>query len=350
MNIKKQIFAYAPQPIIHPWKALAFILMCSVLVFMIGSLLAWQGILFQSFETSWRYLLVSSPFLVIALFGDKAQRLKFPVLLQKYLINPKLAMDLKEQALRSSDAIILDYRHIRAHWWQGKQQQLLLKLHEHEDAKWFNIDLNQVFNNTVFLTSLHVKLNQAIIGQHIWVHYLARSRTIVQLYAQDHFDDFHQMKDYFSMPYTGHLVFHQIPTQLMLDIPYLSEIQAIREQDQKGYLLKLKTSYGKTYSISSLARHFDKLELALSGLIDFIAYRNFKQHPEIQQARISKQHPKRIPRLLLGLTIFGTLVAAILFQDWIFFYLGFVLIYLLIRNIRHYKTSPFIEDADLHPI
>lgn len=349
MNIKKRIFAYAPQPIIHPWKALALILMCSVLVFITGSLLAWQGILFTSFETSWRYLLVISPLLVIAFFRDKAQQLKFPFFLQQHLIDPKLTVDLKELALRSSDAMILDYRHVRDHWWQGKQQQLLLKLNEYEHAKWFKVDLNQVFNSTLFL-HIHVEMNQAIIGQQIWIHYLARSRTIVQMYAQDHFYDFHQMKNYFATPYTGHMYFDQIPTRLILDLPYLSEIQVIREDDQKSYLLKLKTSYGMSYKISSQVRHFDKLELALASLIDFVVYRNFKHKPNMHYALLTNKHPQRVTRILLCLVIISFFLIAFIFRDWFFGCSGIGLIYLLYRNIQHYRTSPFIEDTDLQPI
>ncbi|UIJ76204.1 MULTISPECIES: hypothetical protein [Acinetobacter] len=347
MKIKKRIFTYKPQPILHPCKALAVIFMFVVLLFSIALLLAWQGILFTSWQSNWQFLFLMSALFVISIFRDKSQRIKFPFWIQQHLIDPKLALDLKEHALRSSDAVIVDYREVREHWWQGKQQQLLLKLNELEEAKWFSVDLHQVFASTLFL-NIHVQLNSALIGQQIWVHYLARTRTIVQLYAHDQLDDFHQMKNYFAMPYTGNIYFEQIPTRLTLDLPYLSEIHAVREEDQPGYLLKLKTSYGQSYRISSQARHFDKLELALSSAIDFIPYRNFKHQPTMQSALLTKRHPQRVTSLLLCIIAISVFIIAFLFKAWFWACVAVGCLYLLYRNIQHYRTSPFIEDPDVN--
>ncbi|ATO18649.1 hypothetical protein BS636_02710 [Acinetobacter sp. LoGeW2-3] len=341
MNIKQRIHRYTPQPVTRPVAALAALLLCSGGLFALGCVLAWQGILFHPLEQYWILLLLISFILVLSVSYDWKQYFKFPFLIQQYLIDSKLAQDIRERALRSSDATIMGQRQIhttRLH----KQQQLLLKLNDHETPQWFNVDLNQVFNTEPYL-DIHVRPSDALIGQQVLVYYLMRTRWIVQLYAYDGDQNFQHLQHYIATPIRGRIYFDHIPSRLMLDLPRVAHIQASREDDSPSYTLKLSTNYGKYYRVSCKAAHFDKLELALANLIDFLRYRDFKHHPEIRQAVISKHHPFLYRNLLNYMLIAALLLFAATTADWQLALLSLVVACLRGMSIQQHKQSPFIE-------
>ncbi|MEB5929810.1 hypothetical protein [Acinetobacter schindleri] len=341
MNIKQRIHHYTPQPVTRLGATLVALLLGSGVVFAFGCVLAWQDILFTGLEQYWILLLLISFILVFGLSYDQKQYFRFPFLIQQYLIDSRLAQDIRERALRSSDATIMGQRQIHT-TRLGKQQQLLLKINDHEAPQWFNVDLNQLFNTESYL-DIHVQPSYALIGQQVLVYYLRRTRWIVQLYAHDGDQNFQHLQYYIATPLRGRIYFDHIPSRLMLDLPRIVHIQASREDDSPTYTLKLSTNYGKYYRVSCKAMHFDKLELALANLIDFLRYREFKHHPDIQQAVISRSHPFLYRNLLNYTLIAALLLMAAITTTWQLALLSLALAYFLGMKIQQQKQSPFIE-------
>ena len=145
MTIKQRIHRYTTQPVTRLGATLVALLLGSGVVFAFGCVLAWQDILFTGLEQYWILLLLISFILVFGLSYDRKQYFKFPFLIQQHLIDSKLAQDIRERALRSSDATIMGQRQTHTTPLR-KQQQLLLKINDHEAPQWFNVDLNQLFN------------------------------------------------------------------------------------------------------------------------------------------------------------------------------------------------------------
>lgn len=341
MHIKQRIHRYTPQPVTRPGVTLTALLLCSGVVFAFGCVLAWQDILFSGLKQYWLLLLLISFILVFGLSYDRKQYFKFPFLIQQYLIDSKLAQDIHERALRSSDATIMGQRQIHTTRLR-KQQQLLLKINNHEAPQWFNVDLNQVFNTEPYL-DIQVQPSDALIGQKVLVYYLMRTRWIVQIYAHDGNHNFQHLQYYIATPIRGRIYFDYIPSRLMLDLPRIVHIQASREEGSSSYTLKLSTHYGKHYRVSCKAAHFDKLELGLANLIDFLHYREFKHHPTIQQAVISRNHPFVYRSLLNYTLVAALLLLAATTATWQLALLSLAVACLLGINIQQRKQSPFIE-------
>lgn len=345
MNIKKRIFDYTPQPIEKMLLTFTLLIMLSALLFIFFSLLAWQGWVFESFQSSKIYLLIISPILVLSIFFNKSDIFKFPFFIQQHLIDAKLAQDLKELALRSSDAVIIDYKSIETHWWQAKQHALRLKISPHHDAHWFKVNLDHVFNHEYFL-NINVELNEQLLGQQVKIYYLARSRQIVQIYQIHPADDLSEVKACINISNNGKIIFQKIPTRLVLDLVKVTQVEALRSEDISGHILKLSTHYGKQYQVSSRNKHFDQLELALAALIEFVDYRKFKQQHAIQHMLISKKHPFLYRNILIIIVIIILIICAIVFKNWGMAIISIVLIYLYDKRIKISKASPFIEEDE----
>lgn len=297
MNIKKRIFNYTPQPIIRPVQALLVLVAVAMLIFvLLYALTHFQVVIPQQNMPHTPLLVTISAVCALILFIDAEQRLKFPFFIQRYLIHPKLAHDLTQLALRSSDAVIVGHRKIRAHWWQRRQQQLQLKLHHSQQAEWFSCALHQVFNTRHF-SRLKVHATDELIGQEVFIYYLAQSRHIVQIVSAARDDDFEYIQRYINTPYAQSVYLHRIPTQLMQDINQITKIEAVRRLDEHGFHLNITTLHGNRYDILSKAKRFDLLEQALSPMIDFVAYRQFKHSPQMRQQIISTVHPQRYRRV-----------------------------------------------------
>lgn len=142
--------------------ALLVFLICSAIIFAALCLLSWFGFIVNPLKQYWLLFVIISPILLLGLTFNRKQLLKFPFFIQQYLIDPKLARDIKEKVIRSSDAIIMGQRTIRLNKLR-KQQQLLLKLNEHDDPRWFNLDLNHVFRTVSFI-DIQVRVSDALIG------------------------------------------------------------------------------------------------------------------------------------------------------------------------------------------
>jgi hypothetical protein len=140
MNIKQRIHHYTPQPVTRLGATLVALLLGSGVVFAFGCVLAWQDILFTGLEQYWILLLLISFILVFGLSYDQKQYFRFPFLIQQYLIDSRLAQDIRERALRSSDATIMGQRQIHT-TRLGKQQQLLLKINDQTEGVLWGIGL-----------------------------------------------------------------------------------------------------------------------------------------------------------------------------------------------------------------
>lgn len=171
-----------------------------------------------------------------------------------------------------------------------------------------------------------------------------RTRWVVQLYAEDE-ENFQCLQHYIASPVRGQIVFEQIPSRLILDLPSIQHIQAIREQDSRHFMLKLSTLYGAKYTVSSRTAHFDKLELALANSIDFLSYRSFKHHQEIQQAVISRAHLFGYRNLLQDGLILVLILIAASSANGLFALLSVLVIAIQVFKKQQQKQSPYIEQS-----
>lgn len=343
---KKRIFAYTPQPIQKFWPTLVVLLLFSSMIFAVLSFMVWQGWIFDSFANSGPFLAMMSPFICFSLFRDKQHIFKFPFWIQRHLIDPKLTLDLKELALRSSDAIVLDYKEIQTLWWQAKQHALLLELNSHETPQWFHVNFGHIFNQDEFFR-INLKPTDKLIGQQVLVYYLARSHQIFQIYQLNPQDDLSTVHAYVDAAQVANIHFDRIPTRLILDLPKVTSIEATRSDDHQGHLLKITTSYGQVYHISSQTPHFDKLELALARLINFMRYRKFKQQLNVQQTTLTTRHPLFHRHVTYGIVIALFFGGAILLQDGSILLLGLLWVYCYTKSIKSFNASPWIEEGEL---
>ncbi len=345
-KIKKRIFEYTPQPIQKFWLTLGILLLLSGAIFVLLSFMTWQGWLFDSLARSWPYLAMISPCICYALFRNKQHIFKFPFWIQRHLIDPKLALDLKDLAVRSSDAIILDHKQIKTPWWQSQQHALLLELNPHETPQWFHVNFGQIFNPHEFL-NLDLKPTDKLIGQQVLVYYLARSHQIFQIYQLNPTDDLSTVGAYVDAAQIANIRFDKIPTRLILDLPKVTCVEAFRSDGHQGHFLKMTTSYAQVYQISSQTPYFDKLELALAGFIDFMRYRKFKHNPNLQQTVLTIRHPLFYRSAVYWILIVILCIAAAVLQDGAILLFGLLLIYFYINSIRRFKASPWIEEGEL---
>lgn len=346
MNIKKRIYDYTLQPIRRPWLCLGLILVASILVFAVLTLLSWRDLLFSPWNENWQFLIFMSPALVLGLILDKTNHIKFPFLIQQYLIAPKLRQDLKELALRSSDGVILNYRHRKNCFGLRQETEFQIRIHSEQVPIWFKADLKQLFNTEKFI-DFQIQPSEQLIGQSVMLYYLARSRRIVQIYALSDLNDFEEMKFSLPSPYTGKVKIDRIPTRLLLDLIYIRRIQAIREKNVEPYHLYLYTSYGHHYKVQSNAKHFKHLELALANLIEFLPYRKFKHDPSILNMNISKPNPFFYKNLVLILFMLAVISYTIFSQKLWLILLCILAISLVWHDLRRFRHSPFIEEGEL---
>lgn len=341
---KKRIFAYTAQPIEKLGLTFVILLLFTSLIFVLLSLTIWQ---------EWDILridhigirIVISVCLCLALFRDKQHFFKFPFWIQRHLINTKLALDLNELALRSSDAIVRDYQEIKTPWWQAKKYVLLLELNPHEKPQWFEVNFAHIFNQHEFL-KLDLKPTAQLIGQQVLLYYLARSHQIIQLYQLHPKHDLSTAHAYVNAVHIANIHFEQIPTRLMLDLPKVVRIEAMRRNDCPVHVLKLTTSYGQVYHISAQTAHFDKLELALARLIDFIRYRNFKQNSNIQHCVLTTTHPLCYRHIVFVIIIALLLFVAVFFKDLSMLLFGVLCIYVYSNTVRNFNASPWLENEE----
>lgn len=346
MNIKKRISNYTLQPIRRPWRCLGFILLANILVFAVLTLLSWRGLLFFPWNENWQFLLFMSPALVLGLILDKTNRIKFPFFIQQYLIDPKLRQDLKELSLRSSDGVIINYRHRKRYFGLKQETEFQIQTHLEQDSIWFQADLKQLFNTEKFI-DFQIQPSEQLIGQKVILYYLARSRQIVQIYALSDLNDFAEMKFSMPNPYTGKVNIDRIPSRLLLDLIYIRQIQAIREQNRETYSLYLQTSYGHFYKVYSNAKNFKHLELALANLIEFVPYRKFKHDHSILNMNISKPNPFFYRNLVLILFMLSVISYTIFSQNIWLILLCILAISLVWHDLRRFRQSPFIEENEL---
>jgi hypothetical protein len=344
-KIKKRIFEYTSQPIQKFWLTLGILLLLSGGIFVLLSFMAWQGWFFDSLAISWPYLAIISPCICYALFRNTQHIFKFPFWIQRHLIDPKLALDLKDLALRSSDAIILDHKQIKTPWWQAQRHALLLELKPHETPQWFQVNFGQIFNQHEFL-NLNLKPTDKLIGQQVLVYYLARSHQIFQIYQLHPPDDLSTVDAYMNTAQIANIHFEKIPTRLILDLPKVTCVEVVRSNDHQGHLLKITTSYAQVYQISSQTPHFDKLELALARLVDFMRYRNFKHNPTLQQTVLTTRHPLFYRTVVYWILIVILFIGAVLLQNGVILLFGLLWIYLYINSIRSFNASPWIEESE----
>lgn len=346
MKIKQRIFRYAAQPIVRPWLCLFWIALLSLLAFLLLALLAAQNIFFAPLAALWPFLALISPVLVLTALYHQGQLLRFPFFIQQCLIEPKLRQDLAECALRSSDGVILDYREQKKYFGLLQQTALLIQPHADQPAQWFTADLKHLFSPEAFL-HISVRPSPALIEQKVLIYYLARSHAIVQLHAAEDLSNFEEFKHHLPTPFTGKLELARIPSRLMLDLMFMRQIDAERKQGKRFYTLKLAASYGKSYQIQSNAKHFDQLELALSGLIDFVAYRKFKHNAQLMHAVISKSQPFFYRSLVLVLLLIGLIGFAAFKQNTWFILLCAGMVYITWGHLQRLRHSPFIETDTL---
>lgn len=344
MNIKKRIFDYTPQPIIRPVQAVLVLLAAASLIFgLLYALSNFQVFIPHQNLPNIPLLLGISLICAIVLFIDPEQRLKFPFFIQRQLIDPKLAHDLRYLSLRSSDAVIVGHRRIREHWWQRPQQQLQLKLHDAQQAQWFSCALHQVFNTRHF-SRLHVRATDELIGQAVMIHYLAKSRHIVQIASAANDDNFEYIQRYVDAPYAQYIRLHRIPTRLMQDLNQIESIQAFRKDDGSCFHLDITTLHGNRYDILSSAKRFDLLEQVLSPLIDFVAYRQFKHNPKLRQQLISATQPLRYRRLWPYL-LYGIVLLVAFQLHWLAGIVALCVICYLYRTVHQQNDPPFIVES-----
>lgn len=339
MKLKQKIHQMVPQPIVRPWLALAIFLLCALLVFILSSFI--QSELFIDLQNTPVLHILFSLCVPLTLFYDRGINLKFPFFIQKYLIDPQLAQDIAEQAVEHSQAIILAQRTIRPKCWQVKQSQLLLQLPNHDQSIWFTVDLKQVFNLSPCFT-FPVKLSDAMVGQQIDIHFLMRTHVIIQLFEVSQNDDFSAMVGILDGPLREQWKLEKIPTALILDLSWITRIEALRISPE-SHELQLATGYGKIYLIHSHAKYFKKLELALSTRIDVVAYRKFKHDLKIDHLLISKKHPNFYRNLVLISIMVFIVVMALITSEWFLLLVNILILHLMYQFAQELKTDPFIK-------
>ena len=220
-------------------------------------------------------------FVMYAFFTyDSYSGFKFPYIIQKYLIDPKLRHDLEDNiATTLEHAYILDLQPS-----SKSTYALLLQSVDLAEPEWFQVNLNLMFPKLYFFEM--IKMQESCIGQEINIEYLPQSKVILKLCASNLEDDFSNMDNApFFCPVPKQL--DRIPSQFLLDFQKIETIYAERDGVNPQHYHLLCKIADKVYSIPSSSKGFNQLEMALGSKIKWSIYHDFQQDPKTMYAKLS---------------------------------------------------------------
>ena len=228
---------------------------------------------------------VSSFVILFVIYGfltyDSHTGFKFPYFMQKYLIDPKLRLDLEfNQPTHISHAHILDIQPS-----SKSTYALLLQSKDLTEPEWFQVNLNLMFPKLYFFH--FIQLEQSCIGQNINIEYLPQSKVILKMTADKIEDDFSSLD---CPPFLCVISksLKKIPSQFLLSFNHIQQIHVERESSNTLAYNLICITPEETYTIASSTTGFRQLELALSSKINWTKYKTFMSQVDRIKSDISK--------------------------------------------------------------
>lgn len=335
------LLSITPKPVRHPAYTAVILLILLLSTFILLTLI--QPWLSLSTQPHWLFTLFCSVICIQGFYRFDTG-LYLPWRIQQYLVNKNLAQDINDRSVQTVHATIIAYRE-RKIMGLPHQVQLCLQAEQQQTADWFqfNIPLQK-----------QILLSEQLIGQQVHVCYLARSKTILEIFdlnpfiAIDSLPESHQGKNI--------LTYRNIPSRFIQDImrPSLSvhsnirSIHVTRVLGESVHTLQITMRYGQVYQFESTQTHFPSLIQFLSQFfIDSFAYHRFKQDPRMLECDIFNHTHFSIRKI--GIYSIASILAIVitigLFHDFMWSSLILLVLILAIYTlISKDDESPFLTD------
>jgi len=258
----------------------------------------------QPYQLHWGYFALICIYAITFPIGYKFSDYRIPFFsFEKYFIDPTLVQDLNKLEYIKATATITDIKIPSKQFFKPTLHTLTLQLNETEEVITdTSVHLNLLFRSIypTYSNSTQFYADPAWVGQKVEVCFLPKSKHIIQLIADTNQYDFQDIILNPIVPFSRnkHILEHT-PSRFALEVFTIQRIEAIRQDnDSREYELIITTPFNNQYHIPTNTQGFAKLEQMLSGQIDFLKYRQFKQNSSVQAQILYQQRMIKIPKFI----------------------------------------------------
>lgn len=253
----------------------------------------------QPYQPHWGYFALICIYAITFPMGYKFSDYRIPFFsFEKYFIDPALVQDLNKREYIKATATITDIKIPSKQFFKPTLHTLTLQLNETEEIITdMSVHLNLLFRNIYFTNSNYTQFyaDPAWIGTKVEVCFLPKSKHIIQLILDTDQHDFQDL----TTESVNKLTLHKVPSRFTQELFAVQSIEAIRSTDTIWqYELIITTTFHNQYHIPANSQGFAKLEQMLSGQIDFLKYRQFKQSPSIRSEVLYRPKIIKPPQFL----------------------------------------------------